>query len=184
MPRNNGLKLAQIVRTTLLAVSLVMTQHQVANAVCVFGMGDCGPPLPIEEDGKSVLASIIRAKFPGRPFSITEFHKTNGAAVDGGATYQMFYTAQIEFPKGLAEKSPSVWDQLGAAPEAFDRARELVQKGFKVVKGGEVFEPQIFAGNSMFRFQKTEKGWLAEDGKIHPSQFEIDVRTLNNAARK
>jgi hypothetical protein len=123
----------------------------------------CEPTSPTEADGRAALEQKMRGLFPKAPaIGVTKFAKTNGTPkhVGGVSGYEMRYSATIEFPRGLSPPRASLLDQ--SEGEALVSLIQLTRAGFSLVKGGRLMdEPHILIADSVFLFQKTERGWAA-----------------------
>lgn len=144
---------------------MLVAQIPRATAWCLFSCD------PTQQHARTVLENWLRSNVRNAPFKITHFEKTNGSKVSGGGVegYQLFYRAVVEFPSGIqpGRSQKNVWQQLGGMGSGFEAQTSLREKGFRVTKGDKVDEFTVMESNSALVFQKTEQGWMGEDGQIY-----------------
>ena len=98
---------------------------------------------------------------------LVSFKKTNG--MEDGNSYQLEYEAQIEFLAG-----PAFWNRGSAIdPLSFEFSNGQLGSGATaqllgaVVGANNVQQGQHLTVKGVFRFQKTERGWLGQDGELY-----------------
>lgn len=127
---------------------------------------------PTEENARAVVENIVRSSLPQNvSFRLMEFRKANGRNVTapGVEAYQLFYRAVVEFPQGISpgQREQSVFDQLLNVGTEQGAMMALSQIGFQVTKGNKLDEYTVMESNASVSFQKTERGWLGQDGQVY-----------------
>jgi hypothetical protein len=123
----------------------------------------CEPAPPTEADARAAFERSMRGYFPKAPtITVSGFNKTTGVTMKAGgvALYQMHYSARVELPQGFMAKKGDFWNEFMGGSEMMSTVMMLSNQGFRVVKGGQVTDPQIFEVNSTMTFQMTERGWI------------------------
>lgn len=154
---------AAAVALALIAVQSIATRPAVAW--CLF---HCEPT---EADARAVFENMVRARVGNVPFRIVAFGKTNGRtiAIPGMEGYELYYHAVVDFPSGIApgRRDQNVWGQLLGMGANMSVQMALSEMGLRVTKGDKVDEDTVMETSSSLAFQKTEKGWLAADGRVY-----------------
>ena len=127
---------------------------------------------PTEENARAVVENIVRSSLPQNvSFRLMEFRKVNGRNVNapGVEAYQLFYRAVVEFPQGVSpsRREQSLFDQLLNVGEDQGAMMALSQIGFQVTKGNKLDKYTVMESNASVNFQKTERGWLGQDGRVY-----------------
>lgn len=117
---------------------------KVASCLLVVLLFACSSGFPSESTGRQVLENHY-GKYPGA-YKVKSFTKTNGVEIPPNA-YSLEFEAEIECLRDLKLEPGDILirDEYGLA---------CVKAGIQKLQG-------------KIKFEKTEKGWRAEDGKIY-----------------
>jgi hypothetical protein len=120
---------------------------------------------PSEGTGHKMLERQIQNQSNGK-IKLVSFRKTNG--MEDGNFYQLEYEAQIQF------LAAGAWNRGNAMdPPAFEFSNEQLGSGATaqllgaVVGANNVRQGDHATVKGAFRFQRTEKGWLGQDGQLY-----------------
>lgn len=135
-----------------------------ARSFCLFS---CEPD---EANGRQVLENVLKSMFE-TPFKISNFTKTNATKNNmmGYEVYQLQYTADLDFPRGIVSAPSDFWAEMRKAAEGNTKLSELRAMMSWTVKsiGDKFWEPAALAVRGSLSFRKTNKGWEGQDGKVY-----------------
>jgi hypothetical protein len=121
---------------------------------------------PSESSGRQLLEKRVTDQ-SGSKIVLVGFKKTNGM-LDGNL-YQMEFEAEVEFPSGGSWQRGSALDSsvsFGFSPQPVPGS-DLAQLMGGAMGAVNVREGEHQTVKGVLRFQKTERGWLGEDGQVY-----------------
>lgn len=121
---------------------------------------------PSESSGRRLMEKRV-ADQSGSKIVLVSFKKTNGM-LDGNL-YQMEYEAEVEFPSSGSWQRGSALDSsvsFGFSPQPVPN-NNLAQLMGGAMGAVNVRQGEHQAVKGVLRFQKTEKGWMGEDGQVY-----------------
>jgi hypothetical protein len=143
---------------SVLAIWIAMASTVTAYAFCLF---NCQPSAA---NARTVLENSLRQSLGDSPYVIRRFEKTNAqeGIAWGVRTYVIEYEVEVEFPKGhRVDCLPNASGQVGSA----QCMSYMFQEMENPLRTARVGERKKMRGSSVF--QKTEKGWLGQDGVLY-----------------
>lgn len=142
--------------------SIALFACAIALALVISG---CSMP-PSEDAGQRLMEKRV-ADQSGGIIILSEFKKVNGML--NGNLYEMQFEAKVLFPSAGSWQRGSAMDSSVSFGFSSDRLPENAAAGLMAgamgivnVKAGE---RQTVKG--ILRFQKSERGWVGEDGQVY-----------------